>query len=145
MPTALFLLLKVKTSCFFCGSVMEKLIVIELSAFCRGADSTVFTVEGKNFLFFLWFCCGELLADKKFRESVGSSRTTSQGRRAGRPLCLVRFTLFVGQHAVSPHRTEGGPGGTSLFPLGAVGTPTYGEKTIIVRNSVYCETLQSAL
>jgi len=47
----------------FCGSVVAKLTVIEVSAFCRGADSTVFTVEGKNFLLFLWFCCGEINGD----------------------------------------------------------------------------------
>jgi len=42
---------------------MAKLMVIGVSAFCRGADSTVFTVEGKNFLLFLWFCYGEINGD----------------------------------------------------------------------------------
>ena len=42
---------------------MVKLMVIGVSAFCRGAGSTVFTVEGKNFLLFLWFCYGEINCD----------------------------------------------------------------------------------
>ncbi len=42
-----------------------------------------------NNLLLLWFCCGELLADKKIRESVGSPWTTSQGS-AGRTPALPR-------------------------------------------------------
>lgn len=42
-----------------------------------------------NNLLLLWFCCGELLADKKIRESVGSPWTTSQGS-AGKTPALPR-------------------------------------------------------